>query len=449
MASEFPEPRLVSPINYRSRMFSGSDLTGSSSRKVGDIQIANGDGFYDEMIRDYIWEGRSVEVYVGSQSMDIEDFEKIMVAKIKDITWNDDILNVKIHDDKKQFTENIQPDKYQGTGGAEGTSEMSGVYKPQLYGYCFNVTPVLIDAPNLVYQVHDGAIASVVVKFAGLEVVEAVGYTVDLDTGLITLLTNPQGMVTCDVQGAVGSAGYARTTADLVRRITEDHSDLVWPGDYNSRSFDILNKSNTHEVGVYVQEGNLSIKSMLDSLMEGINGYWFFDRLDKLTIGMLGVSGSIPAYDSNTISKVSRDVTSPPIWSVDVYYRRNNTVMSDSDIAGAVTGEARIRLQIEGRTTTASDTGTKDDHTDVEQAIYTDLRLLAGAEYQAARRLNLFGMVRDSYKIELPFIGYSFQIGDGIVLQRARFGLDGGQVFMVTAIQENAATGVTNLELWG
>ena len=443
------EPRLTRPINYISRMFSGTDLTGSSSRKIGDIEVANGDGFYDEMIRDYIWEGRSVEVYVGGKDMTFADFRQIMVTKIKDITWDDDVLNIKIADDKKKFSENIQPDKYLGTGGGEGTSDMLGTYKPMAYGYCFNITPVLIDAANLVYQVHNGAIASVVVKFAGLIVAEDVGYTVDLDTGLITLLTNPLGLVTCDVQGAAGSAGYARTTADLVRRIAEDNSDMVWPDDFDTRSFDILNKSNTNEVGVYVKEGDLSIKDMLDSLMEGINGYWFFDRLDKLHVGMLGVSGSIPTYDGDKISKISREVTTPPIWSVDVHYAHNFTVMSDADIAGAVQLATKTALQRQYFPTNAQDTDIQDIHTDVEQEIFTDLRLRVGADYQAARRMNLFGTERDIYKVELPYIDYSLKIGDGIVLEYDRFGLDGGQVFIITAINENARTNKTLLELWG
>ena len=436
------EPRLTRPINYISRMFSGSDLTGSSSRKVGDIEVANGDGFYDEMIRDYIWEGKSVEVYVGGKDMNFLDFEKIMVANVKGITWNDDVLNIKIDDKKKQFTDNIQPDKY-------ATLEMRDTYKPMTYGYCFNVTPVLADAASLIYQVHDGAIASVVVKFAGSIVTEDVGYTVDLDTGLITMLTNPLGAVTCDVQGAAGTAGYARTTADVIRRIVEDNSDMVWPDNFDTRSFDILNKSNNNEVGIYVRSGDKSIKNMLDSLMEGINGYWFFDRLDKLHVGVLGVSGSIPSYDGNTISKLSRDITSPPTWSVDVHYQHNFTVMTEADLAGQVSASNRSNLMVLNRTSNDNDTTIRDAHTDVEQEIFSNLRLLAGAEYQSARRLNLYGTVRDIYKVEIPFIDYSFQIGNGIVIQYERFGLDGGQVFIIVAIQENARTGLTLLELWG
>ena len=443
------EPRLTRPINYISRMFSGSDLTGSSSRKVGDIEVANGDGFYDEMIRDYIWEGRSVDVYVGGKDMNFVDFKKIMVTKIKDITWNNDVINIKVHDNKKQFTDNIQPDKYLGTGGNEGGEELKDVHKPLLYGRCLNVAPILIDSVNQVYQVHNGPIANLVVRFAGLSVIKDVGYTLDKETGTFELLTQPFGLVTCSVQGAAGVAGHAQTTASIIIRIIQDNSDMVWPDDFNVASFKVLERSNTAVTGVYIPSGNKSLKNILDDLMEAVNGYWFFDRLDKLHVGILGISGVIPRYTNNEIYNISRQVTSIPVWSVTVSYYRNHKVMNESELAGAVTSTERNFLLSEYRSVNESDTNVQDVHTDHEQQIDTNLWLLTDAQYQAERRLKLFGVERDIYKIEIPFIDYSFQIGQGITISHNRFGLDGGDIFLITAIQENTRTNMTVLELWG
>ena len=450
------EPRLSRPINYISRMFSGASLSGSSSRKVGDIELANGDGFYDDMVHDYIWEDRAVEVYVGAKEWNFDQFRKTLVAKVKDLTWSDDVVNVKIHDNKKIFDDNIQSEKYLGTGGSEGSSEMEGTYKPLCYGYCRNITPVLIDAVSLIYQVHAGSIGGITVYFAGLLVTEGQGYTADLDNGTFTLLNSAGGVVTCDVFGSAGPNGdnYTNTTSELIRRIAEDNSDLVWPDDFDTASFENLNRAKTYEQGAYIRNGNLSIKVILDSLMNAINGYWFFDRIDRLHVKTLGLTGSFRSYNDDTISKITREVTPIPIWSVDVSYGRNFNVMDESALAGALDKLAyypgrKAWLLEEYRTTNASDTDIQDVHSDYEQVILTNLRLLVDAEYQATRRLLMFGTERSIYKIELPIITHDLQIGHGIIVTRSRFGLDNGQVFIITAVQENARTNKTLLEVWG
>ena len=219
MATDNLEPRLSRSVNYASSMFSGGDLSSESGRKlgdrkVGDIEILNGDGDLDYLM-DYIWDDKSVDILVGAIGWEFSQFKTIMKARIKDLEWDEKAINVKLNDSKRWFDDLIQPAKYLGTGGAEGGEELTGVNKPLLYGKCLNVEPVLIDAANLVYQVHAGEIVSVMaVYFAGLAATEGIGYTVDLDAGTITLLTNPIGKVTCDVRGAVGSAG---NTAAVIR----------------------------------------------------------------------------------------------------------------------------------------------------------------------------------------------------------------------------------------
>ena len=45
---------------------------------------------------------------------------------------------------------------YGGTGGYDGTEELEGVRKPKLRGLARNISPVLIDPVNLIYQYNDG-----------------------------------------------------------------------------------------------------------------------------------------------------------------------------------------------------------------------------------------------------------------------------------------------------
>jgi hypothetical protein len=153
-----------------------------------------------------------------------------------------------------------------------------------------NVTPAQINATNLVYQVHDGAVNAIpaVYDFGyALPTPGTVGPDADYASyaaliaatisnghyatckalGLFRLGSTPAGAVTCDVQGdSGGTGGYVTDTASIVRRIIAVSAPLVDLVDEGS--FLALTAAQGAVVGYYIGlDENKSVRQAADDLL--------------------------------------------------------------------------------------------------------------------------------------------------------------------------------------
>lgn len=114
---------------------------------------------------------------------------------------------------------------YEGTGGVEGDADKTGQVKPLVFGSVRFADAALIDAVNLIYQVHDGAVDDITAtydrvaslgtssgdyaSFSALEAatVPAGGWATCLALGLVRLGAPPDGRVAFDVENGTGLPG--------------------------------------------------------------------------------------------------------------------------------------------------------------------------------------------------------------------------------------------------
>src|SRR5579864_694598 len=87
------------------------------------------------------------------------------------------------------------------TYSAEGYSDLVGQVKPYAVGPIFEFAPTLVDPGRLIYQAHDGPIASIpwVWDKGGPLTPGTQWQIIDYNRGLFQLLVAPQGTITCSV----------------------------------------------------------------------------------------------------------------------------------------------------------------------------------------------------------------------------------------------------------
>lgn len=126
----------------------------------GDVELANGDGLFDSLVRAWVWKNGLVTVRFGGGSLALTDYETIAVMVIEDMAPNDRTVRLKLRAvagllDRYLPFNTFGLDTYPNLGdGLEGT------YLPILYGAVTDIPGLLVDdtAGAQVYLIADPAV---------------------------------------------------------------------------------------------------------------------------------------------------------------------------------------------------------------------------------------------------------------------------------------------------
>jgi hypothetical protein len=204
--SDAPANTTYLPIATVGRLFTERLLLdGEGGLSAGELEIENVGGARDAWAGPgYIWSNRSIKAYIGDVRWDRADFRMIFNGIVADISPRGrQALTLKLRDKMQRLNTPVSEVKLGGTG------EQRDALLPIALGQAFNVTPLLINAAILKYQVHAGAIDSIIeVRDNGAPV----AFTPGLAAGTFQLQSAPAGVVTASVRGAAAS-GYVDTAA--------------------------------------------------------------------------------------------------------------------------------------------------------------------------------------------------------------------------------------------
>jgi len=169
-------------------------LDGSAAMSYGDIELYNVSGERDDWL-DYVWSNRTVKVFKGNLEDARSMFTLLFDGVVDDIgSSSRDRINLKIRDKLQRLNCPVSDVKLGGT-----TSNADTVL-PVVFGEVCNITPLLTNPGTLEYQVHNGAIESIIeVRDNGVPLTPVTGFTANLSEGKITLLAAPAGVITCSV----------------------------------------------------------------------------------------------------------------------------------------------------------------------------------------------------------------------------------------------------------
>ena len=441
-------------------MFS-DDEGGQGRTSYGNIELLIGDAEHDEFIG-YNWDGRFVEVRLGRPDLAFDDYVPIATGTVEDVTFDRRRLSLVFRGKESRLDVPVSPDSYAGTGGVEGPGELEGQRKPKAFGTVLNITPVLVDETNLIYQWHDGLVKEVtramdggaellfdtdVVNITTTDAPLPGRYKTHNSGGYIRLGAPVAKILTLDGKGDATGAVYVDRAADIAKRMILEFTDLT-EADLDLASFYRTAKDNRTPCGLYTFDD--TVESAVTALMESIGAAWSFTLEGLLHCVQFRFRRAAGAIDENDIVRDSfkRSRTLPPSWERRIKYNRNSTVMSDDQFVGVALESRKTFSKFEWREWVDADASIKTAHA-AARSVTQETMLMEGigAISEAVRRRLLFGEDRDRIDVTCRNQQFKYRAGQTLTLTYPRFSID--RDFIIMSVREGTTSRQTTFELWG
>jgi hypothetical protein len=172
-ANTYYDARIIQAIDATRTLFNGGATASTpdvsqdeAAITLGDLMLANGDGALDDLIG-YAIDGQSIVEYRSTvlNPQYPADFVKCFVGTMLAAEFATDTITVQMRDMTQPLALPLQTNKYLGNNvlpnGLEGVAtDLLGKEKPLVFGSVTNISPPCVNTDKLIYQVSDGAIAS-------------------------------------------------------------------------------------------------------------------------------------------------------------------------------------------------------------------------------------------------------------------------------------------------
>lgn len=468
----YAEARMISSANIERTIPISPESTRRTAVTTGEIQLANPDGALDFIASGYSVSGRGVRVYVGPSDGAFEDFRLIADVLGDRLESDLNIARLQVQPTSALLDIPLQPSRYSGAGGAGGDSDLAGRPLPVCFGSCFNVSPILINRDEWIFQVHDGPIEAIpvvrerglpfdaagdVATYAALRGVVVAGgtYVTCKARGMVKLglgLAGPAGPITADVRGDKSLGLYAASTGEILLRIATMRGRLD-PRLLKIASFQNLD---TALVGYYADgSAELRCDDVFNDLMRAHNG-WYGQQRDRL----LRAAIATPPEENLPVSKWGfREIMEIEEVSLEqaaryeqtVTYAKNWTPMQESDISEALPTEDRQRLMLGGQTYRArhAESRIRDRAAVAGETLETYFADQEPARLVCTRIMSLHSVQRRRFRMTLPRRGFVVDLGSTIHVTYPRYGLDGGRSLLVQSTRDDGRKGFVDVVAWG
>lgn len=451
-------PRLVRALSI-STQTNPLGLGERNDSSVGVIEVAWQDGLDDDLAA-LAFDGRPITIRLGRNGDALASCPVLYTGRGEATYWTESRFSIVLRDPQIAFDKPIQSAFYLGDGSTyEGGADLEGFPKPIALGQPRNVTPVKVDGTtaNLIYQFHDGRAKAVdAVYVNGVAWINdgdtanlpawtpiAGRFKTDLDRGMFRLGSQPNGLVTADVQGdnACPDVTFPQRAADLVRRIAKQRAGLT-AGEIDATALATLNSNAPYALSFYTGTQNPTIAEVLDEILGSVGGFRYFTAAGVLVMGQLRFR---PATFS--ISRAAAQIAAdglrvprqaPPAYSVKLGYGRMWTVMQPNDFAGVVSDAFRAERSTEFRYRSSSDSSVSDRYATAREIVEpTLIDSSTHADLEAYRRLLLLKSAR-VVEIDARRVPYQITPGQTITVTHPRFGFDAGVSVAALGVSEDA-----------
>jgi len=423
-------------------------LFGRSMISWGELVLKNGDGFFDDYINGsttWTFNGQDITIEAGNRDWTVSG--TIFQGKMKDPEVTDTEIRIPVYDGQKRLEAKIPPNTFSASTNMPSSNVGSPI--PLCFGYCKNITPVLIDDTTYTYQVHDGQITDVTAAYDdGVPVTIA---SKDLTNGTFTLSAAPSGFVTCDVSGATPGGTFLYKVGDIVEYLIKTYAQPVF--DASEIDSTMLTQFNTDvpwEVGIYI-DSKTTLLNVLDELVIPVLGAYGIGRDGKFQIWRIDVPGSSSDTEITDMEghdgAFSAEFHPLILWKTSIGYDKNWTVQT-TGIGDSVSLDRKEWLKKKYRYTSSEDSTIKNLYVLAEEKVVdTLLRNSDDADTLASRYLTLFGQKRMiiTDKINLQVFGKN--LSDDIKYSRDRYNLDG--YYVLIDVEEDYDESETTIRLWG
>jgi hypothetical protein len=169
------EGTLEASLRVDRELGSGGGGFGGFTENISEVSLINADGLYDSLV-DTSLNGQTIYCAIGNMDVlgltvdPFAQFERVAVLTAERSNIDRAHMVVQCRDPVLHaINQPVQTFLYGGTGGIDGDEQLIGKRRPSLHGHVFNVTPTLVSAADLLYQVHSGTIETINVFDGGVE----------------------------------------------------------------------------------------------------------------------------------------------------------------------------------------------------------------------------------------------------------------------------------------
>lgn len=452
----------------------------------GSVMLSNADRSLDSLVAVNNSDGRNIKILRGTRTFDdargiyvdpsYSAFSLAFAGVATPWFLGETALTVPIRDASYWLERPFQASTYGGTGGLDGTANLKGVPIPKTRGGTVgnpvrNVTPVLIDPTNRIYQWTDAAGELVTLYEGGNAGITFQADVSDLYTGsttagqyrtnkargLFQLGSSPARAITADVTGSFPVAGAVSALGSLVRYMLAEDCGL--PSDLLDTSLVAgVDATRAGPYGWYWgPDAVVTGDDAIARVMAGTTWVLYPKRNGKLSFMLLADPAIFaPQTDfnpSNVVAVTPQPLpaaVSPPPWRFRIGYQHNHTVQT-TDLAGAVTDTRKQTLALVDRQTAAvSDSAVlaayrrPNDPPPITSAALTSTDP-AGA---ATGLHDLWSVVRRVFDVTVPAaVGVLRELGEAVTLTYPVGGLSGGAKGLIVGEQYRADDGVITFQV--
>ena len=432
---------------------------GVSVPRVSALKIQLMDRRFD-FLTTQSWDTRHIQVLAGLTSVPIGQYQVILRAESERAEWNQDEFTISLRDQSVLFERSIQTRTYQGTGGFEGPAEITGNLKPLAYGFVREATPVLVDSITNLYQVHDGPIHSYtsVAQGAVPLTLQPTGLVsllnwlptpadvnagicrTDISNGMFKLAAPPGGAVTATFMGST-SVPVSGAKSQIIRAIAQK---CVPEARIDNNAFTYHTAFNGGLYSFYTTQNTTVLQAFRDIL--GPSGdFVHLDRLNVLKIKHIERDEATAFFSDNNVLDLGLNRREPPRPGAKYRggYNKSWTVLNDKDFLGAANPYIKQFTSNEFRWNefeVSNPNSTTQDR--YESAKTVDLTFLSDGP---SADILIQTVLRDyswRHLYEITTMGFSWQleIGDTVLLQLDRWGMNVPQTMIIVGLTELSPT---------
>ena len=459
----------------------GSGSFGGFSETVSEIAIINAEGLYDTLPDIYSINGQIVTLKLGILGDRLivdpyNSFVTIAILTAERMSINRTQLQIELRDQAAPLTtETVQQNVYDGTGDINGGEDIAGKRRPKGYGVVFNASPTLVIPNLLIWQFHDGPVASVeAVKDGGIQLTFAADYPTVFD--LTVNITDPGFYSTCIAEGyfILGGVSFKQvtvdftaqqlTTADIIEEIALNSAGLS-PSVIDTNAFDQLNTDQPATVSYFLDsDSSTTCADAFTALMTGVGGWWGMTSLGLLTVQIFKAptaAGNAKLYDTHGGQMLDIDQIplpndiDPPPHRQRCKYARNWTVMTDlfGEVSEGDPTTANL-LMNESQIASTGDAMSADVLTNYPDApdpdpIESYFANFADAFAEANRVFTLYSSGYRLFRFRLKQSMFLHSIGDIVNVSDTRLGLTNGRYLRVVSISESTDDMTTEIQGYG
>lgn len=364
---------------------------------------------------------------------------------------------------------------YGGGGKLDGDSNVKGKNMPRLRGVVCNITPVLIDSVNYVYQISDGP-ASITALYEGGYAggIQCAGTVADIyaaspspgtytmQTGAsgtwIRLGTKPVYAITLDAVGQFRSGASMVNVLDLLRQMLLE--DLGVPATYIDPAWPQASTLAPYRGGWYWDGSErLTGRSITTTLLQGLGISLVPTRRGTLMPVQMEVPGPYvrPVMEITTdlasnVQPVTLDTSlDPPTWRWRIGYQHNFTVQgSGSKLHPQATADRLALVAQQDRMASWVDTRVRESYRVPNDPDLTQTALASEADALSVVTHHglLWGVQRRLWAVDIPQdYALLLDLGDPVRLRLPVPGLRAGVPGIVVGEHINATELTTTLTI--